>query len=229
MYKEAKEKRVNPWWGCLFNCDYCYPSFRRQAKRQKKRCLKCYNYVPHAHLERLRQAPPKTEKGEFVFLCDMGDISFAPREVMTAIIGYCYNYPGTTFLLQSKNPGCFHKFSFPPNVILGTTIETNRDELARTISKAPPPSRRYKDMTKVNHPRKLVTIEPILDFDLENLVSWIKEIDPEVVYVGYDSHPENRLAEPVEDKTRGLIKELRRLGINVKDKSIRKAWWEKGH
>jgi hypothetical protein len=71
-----------------------------------------------------------------------------------------------TFLIQSKNPRIFNDYRFPRNVLLGTTIETNRDNLYEEISKAPLPSQRYKAMLKLEHPRKIVTIKPILDFDV---------------------------------------------------------------
>lgn len=230
MYREAKP--LNSFFvGCEYQCKYCVPTFQRQMKRQKHRCSLCYYYSPHSHLKRFKIRPPKTKYGEFIFLCDFGDVSFASRIFMLTLIGYCHNYIDRNFLVQSKNPACFRKYNFPENVILGTTIETNSDELIREISKAPSPQKRLTDLVKLKHPKKSITIEPILAFDLDTLVSWIEQIrdscEKLIVYVGYDSHPNiNKLNEPSEEKTRQLIKELRKRGIEVREKLIRKAWWE---
>jgi len=242
MYKEARITR-NPFVGCHFNCKYCYSSFRRQAKRQKQRCEKHYTYEPHPHLEVLKKAPPRTREGEFIFLCDLGDWFWCKPEWRRPIIDWVRKYPDRDFLIQSKAPECFFEDPFPENVILGTTVETNRDELIRQISKAPPPLSRFDAMIRLQHPRKMITIEPVLDFDLDKFVEWILAVKPWRVYVGYDSHPkENRLPEPSLSKTKLLIKSLAWAldRIKVKDeeivteavfgrvycKYIRKAWWE---
>ena len=176
----------------------------------------------------MKLSPPKTEgKKGFLFLNDFGDVSFASCADMCATIGYCFVYPDRKFWLQSKNPACFLKYRFPENMYLAITLETNRDELAQRYSNAPPPSKRIEAMVKLEHPNKAITIEPILKFDLEPFVKWIKSVSPKVVYVGYDSHPkENKLDEPTEVETKRLIAELRKLGIEVREKLIRKAWNE---
>lgn len=230
MYREAKPLS-SFFVGCKFNCKYCVTSFQRQMKRQKHRCSLCYYYSPHSHMKRFKISPPRTRYGEFIFLCDFGDVSFAPRLFMLTLIGYCCNYIDRNFLIQSKNPTCFRKYHFSENVILGTTIETNRNELIREISEAPSPQKRLDAMVKLNNPMKSITIEPILVFDLDILVSWIEQIrdscEKLIVYVGYDSHPKiNKLNEPSERATRQLIKELRKRGIEVREKLIRKACWE---
>ena len=43
MYAETKT--WNPFKGCRFECMYCGPSFRKQSKRQKQICDKCYRYA----------------------------------------------------------------------------------------------------------------------------------------------------------------------------------------
>jgi hypothetical protein len=115
-------------------------------------------------------------------------------------------------------------YRFPPNVLLGTTIETNRDNLYRGISKAPLPSKRYEAMLKLKHPRKIVTVEPIIDFDVDVLESWIRRIGPEAVYFGYDSK-NNFLPEPELKKVKILMRSFKQ-AIIVRLKVIRKAWWE---
>lgn len=233
MYHEAR-KTLNPFVGCGFNCSYCYPSFRRQAKRQRNRCKLCYDFTPHPHLERLEKSPPRTKAGEFVFLMDMGDPSFAPLGIMHRILRFCAKHPETNFLLQSKDPWYFVNFDYPPNVILATTIETNESFICEEISKAPPPTARYEAMRVLREKEngigsvpQIVTIEPILMFDLPTLSKWIKNLHPWRVYIGYDSHPkENQLPEPTLADADALVAELRSVGIDIRWKLRRRAWWE---
>ena len=226
MYKEAR-KTLNPFVGCRFDCTYCHPSFRRQAKRQKNRCKLCYDYIPHSHLERLEKAPPRTRKGEFIFLIDFGDPSFMQPVDLTRVLQYCEKYPDRDFLLQSKNPAYFVQFRIPKNVIIGTTLETDRDGILTTISKAPPILRRAEAMWKLYGTRKMVTIEPIIKFNLGTFAWLIKSIEPWRVYIGYDSHPkENQLPEPSLADADALMAELRSAGIDVRWKLRRRAWWE---
>jgi len=240
MYKEAEGKTVSPFVGCEHDCVYCDVTFKRQMKRRKKYCMDCYWYVPHAHLERIRKdgkwiAPPKTAPNEFIFLCDFSDVCYAPKEVMQIIIQWTEHYPDRTFLLQSKNPECFRQYKFPKNVILGTTIETNKIffntpskyDYYKQISKAPFPINRFVSMVMLSHPRKLITVEPILDFDLSVMLSWIRAIKPEITYMGYDSHPKvNKLPEPKLKKFDELKERLEKLNLEVRVKLRRKAWWE---
>jgi len=130
-----------------------------------------------------------------------------------------------TFLLQSKNPQTFDRITFPDNVILGTTIETNRDDGYEKISKAPVPSQRYQDLLNVRHRTKMVTIEPVLDFDVNTMIHWLEDINPCLIWLGYDSR-KNNLPEPPLAKVKTLYWELGRRGFTVVLKTIRKAWRE---
>jgi hypothetical protein len=167
-----------------------------------------------------------------VFVADMGDMFCAgvPDEWIVRVIEHIRGFPNTYFLFLTKNPERYRDFVdiIPNNVILGATIETDKDEiyLEHNISGAPLPSLRYKAMKALNWDLKFVSIEPILDFDLENFVKWIKDINPFMVYVGYDNY-KYKLPEPQLSKTEGLINELSRFTLVVK-KTIRKAWFEKG-
>ena len=231
MYKENR-KTINWMVGCEHDCIYCRPSFQRQMKRQKQRCLKCYRYEPHAHLERLLKSPPKTKGDEFVFFPSSGDPAFALISEWATALEYARKHANTKFLIQSKNPGCLIDIDFPANMVVATTIETNlgtfetpsRYKTYTEISQAPSPYTRYLAMLEVQHKHKMVTIEPILDFNLITLLKWIREINPEIMYVGYDNH-NVKLPEPPLAKTKLLIKELRKF-TTVRVKTLRRAWWE---
>jgi len=211
-YMYEKTKTWNPFKGCGFDCVYCEKSFKAQAKRQKHNCIKCYNYEPHYHPERLKKIP----KADLVFCCGNGDISFATFLQQGDILQAIGLKTNQTFLLQTKNPRCLRDWRIPSNVIVGTTIETNRD--TKHISKAPSTDMRKFWLDKLNC-RKAVTIEPILDFDLEILKQWIWEINPEIVWIGYDNH-NCGLVEPELDKTKKLIKKLEKF-TDVRLKTIR--------
>jgi len=232
MYKE-NAKSLNWFVGCNHGCIYCVPSFQRQMKRRGKKCLKCYNYEPHAHLERLLKAPPKTQGKDFVFFPSSGDPAYASEKEWKTAIAYTEKYPDTTFLIQSKDPICFLPYIFPDNVILGTTAETNlitfhvehsKYEFYCDISRAPYSIHRIHDLSRLNHPRKFVTIEPILSFGCLTFSSLIEEVHPEFVYVGYDNH-QCFLPEPSYAETQRLIKELEKF-TEVRVKTLREAWWK---
>lgn len=181
------------------------------------------------HWERLAKAPPRTNDGEFIFMCHTGDFSFAQPTEQQAIADWMAKYFDRTFLLHSKDPGCFADITFSKNVILGTTIETNRAYLTKEISKAPSVHQRAKRLNEIDHPRKEITAEPIIDNDTEYLIRLIRmacNYKPEFVYVGYDTK-NCKLKEPPLVQTQRLIQTLRDdYGIEVREKTIRKAWWE---
>ena len=132
-----------------------------------------------------------------------------PNKWIRKVLEHCRKYPDNIYLFQSKNPHRFNIYfdDFPPNVILGTTIETNRN--IENITKAPSPVNRYIHMLN-DYPRKMVSIEPIMDFDLDEIVRWIKDIQPTFISIGADSK-KNNLPEPPKEKIQKLISELKKI------------------
>ena len=165
---------------------------------------------------------------QFIFTCANSDITFCSTEYLERILDKIKKESTKTFLIQSKNPSTFGRVSFPDNVILGTTIETNRDDLCKAIATAPPPSQRYEDFLKIKHPLKIkhslkmVTIEPVMDFDLEVMVEWMKNLKPCMIWLGYDSK-KCHLPEPKLEKVRELHWELSRAGFVVILKNIKEV------
>lgn len=225
MYK-LSVSQWSPFAGCEHDCVYCKTSFQRQLKRWAKRnCSGCYDFSPHTHPERLSQSLPRTKFMQFIFTCSSGDVVFCPTDYLEKITARIKSDPGKTFLIQSKDPQTFKRVVFPKNTILGITLETNRDELCQRTSKAPEPSQRYKDFIEVEHDQKMITIEPVLDFDLETLAGMVQDINPCMVWLGYDSGS-NKLPEPEIEKVRSLHWQLSQKGFVVILKTIRKAWHE---
>lgn len=228
MYEDAIF-RWNIFKGCEFDCIYCKSSFQRQAKRQKHRCLKCYEYTPHFHPERLNQSLPNTIGGQFIWVASSGDISFCKKEWMDLILNRIRELPQKTFFFQTKNPIFFKDYHFPDNVILGITLEADRYP-NESYSKAPKPKERMRIFDEIDHERKTITIEPVLNFDLFKFTEMIVEMryQPERIYIGYDSK-KNELHEPSLEETSELIALLKlRLGeeCKIKEKLMRRAWWE---
>jgi len=226
-------KQWSPFVGCNHDCIYCAPSFQRNIKRASGRCpqlspdgtTKCYAFAPHFHEERLDQRPPRTRFLQFIFTCANGDIAFATDDQVRRILDTIRAHNDRTFLLQTKDPGrAFSRpgIKLPRNLVAGITLETNRDELAQRVSKAPPPSQRHQDFLAVQHKAKMVTIEPVLDFDLDTMIEWITELEPVMVWLGYDSKRCD-LPEPPLDKVKQLHWELSQLGIPVLLKTITKG------
>jgi len=160
--------------------------------------------------------------GNFIFVgssCDMWANVAPDNRVMgrwvADVLNHCICYEdGNKYLFQSKNPVRFLGYSFPENTILGTTIESNR--YYPEVSKAPAPLERklalhYLDLTL------MVSIEPIMDFDLDVMGNWMREIKPEFISIGADSG-NNNLPEPPVGKVKALIEELQNITeVKIKD------------
>ena len=205
---DVVSKTWNPITGCLHFCRYCWA--RKLVERRLRHTKKYRNgFSPQMHENEFR----KRFNGDFVFVCDMGDLfgDWVPREWILKVIEHIKKFPDTDFLFLTKNPKRYHEYidRFPENAVLGATIETNRDDLyvEHKISRAPLPSERFKAMKELRWKNKFVSIEPILDFDLEAFTEWIREIKPVMVYIGYDNYG-NKLPEPPLEKTKALIQSL---------------------
>jgi hypothetical protein len=166
MYKDTAT--WNPFVGCCFDCAYCKPSFQENHYFVMQH-RGCGLYNPHLHPERLDLKKIPNEKT--VFVCGDSDVSFCRPDDFGSILGVMKQdkQQGRIWFIQSKNPQYFETFLpyLPENTILLTTLETNRDADYDKVSKAPPPSVRYEMFKHLDYPKKIVTIEPIMDFDLD--------------------------------------------------------------
>jgi len=140
-----------------------------------------------------------------------------PSDWISQMLQHCRQFDNT-YLFQTKNPARFvmwrtDLFPFPDKTILGVTMETDREYC---VSKAPSPLQRMEAMAQVYLP-KMVSIEPIMDFEPVMLIHWIKRIKPEFVSIGADSQ-NHHLPEPKPDKIKTLIEELRKFtDVRLKD------------
>jgi DNA repair photolyase len=204
----------NVFTGCRHACSYCWArplALGRLRGRQKY----SQGFAPTFHPGELG----KTFKpGQFIFVASMGDISFAEARDVYQVLQVIRRYPETMFLFCTKNPRCYllwEDMRFPENLYLGATIETNRRY--PDVSRTPTPFDRYLALGAVKHHTKFVSIEPLMEFDLDILIRWLREIRPEIVEVGADNHG-HCLREPGPEKVRELLAELRNFVPTVVEK-----------
>ncbi len=182
----------------------------------------CYHNCSYCYMKRWGELNPvrfddkelKTDlgKGNIIFVgssCDMWsrDINL---DWIKKTLNHC-RQSDNTYLFQSKNPSEFKYHTLPDKSIITTTIETNRDYVEMNLipfGNTPTPHGRSIGMFE-NHimKRKMVTIEPIMDFDLMELVYLIRGFHPEQVNIGADTG-NNNLPEPPWFQVERLIKEL---------------------
>ena len=216
----------NPVSGCLNNCKYCWA---RKLANTKLKKIPRYSEGFKPRLNE-NEFNTKFSNGDFVFVSDMGDLfsEFIPSNWIKKILDHVRLFPEAYFLLLTKNPSRYHEFilEMPKNVILGATIETNLDHIVEqnAISRAPLPSERYIAMKELQWDKKMLSIEPILDFDVETFSYWIENVFPFLVYIGYDNY-NHKLPEPSLNKTMKLIKKINNDILIIK-KTIRHSWLE---
>lgn len=64
---------------------------------------------------------------------------------------------------------------------------------------------------------KMVSIEPVMDFDTDVLLSWISDISPQIIEAGADNY-HNKLPEPSPEKLNKLLSHLKEICPNVIEK-----------
>lgn len=212
---------------CLHGCSYCYvpnkiaPRLARMGNRKY--------YGSPTLIEKEFKVPLIVPENYIVFVQSCGDImgDWIPDLWIRRILERIRQFPETIFLLQSKNPMRFHDFEIPPNCILGTTIETNRESLLTPLTKAPKPRERFLAMKKFSIEQKLMlSFEPIMDFDLPTMLIWAGIIHPAFVSIGADSG-NNNLPEPSPFKLKQLLWQLELLTEVRKKKNLKRLLEEK--
>lgn len=199
---------INATWNtvkgeCYHGCTYCY--MKRWSKQKPVR---------------FDESELKTDlgSGNFIFVGSSCDLwakeipSYWIENTMLRIHEF-----DNTYLFQSKNPNRFISFGinqnpvFPLKTRLCTTIETNR-WYGKYMVNSPHPEVRSMAMNRIDGIQKYITIEPIMDFDLYDMVSMIKYAGPLQVNIGADSG-NNNLPEPSKEKLLALIEELKKFTI----------------
>jgi hypothetical protein len=168
---------------------------------------------------RFDESELKTDLGSsnFIFVgssCDMFADNI-PEEWIINTISYCEGF-NNNYLFQSKNPSRMSYYilraCFPYNSVVCTTIESNKF-YPDIMGVTPTPYYRAMYMSRISkiYPT-YVTIEPIMDFDLKELVELIKICHPVQVNIGADSG-NNHLPEPPKEKILELIDELKKFTV----------------
>lgn len=204
---------------CQHKCKYCYVNPMKEK----------FPNIKERYSGEIRLLEKELNKGEgtgnTVFVQDMGDL-FAdnvPGEFILKILEHLKKYPDNTYLFQTKNPKRYLEFEddFPSNVVLGVTIETDKENEIKKISKAPPIKDRQDYMQRIKFAKTFVTIEPIISFNLEEFIRIIRDINPDFVNIGADSK-NSGLNEPSWDEIESLIKELKKFTeVKVKTNLLR--------
>jgi DNA repair photolyase len=179
---------------------------------------------------RLIESELKTNLGSdnFIFVQNMSDLfaNSIPTSIIRKIVGYCMLY-NNKYLFHTKNPEgyrCYTNLLDKDMVVLGVTIETNRDEMYNdAISHAPKFSERYLDFLDIDLRgyTKMLSIEPIMDCDVDVMLEWARDIKPAFVSIGADS--KNRgVREPDGVKIKELINKLKSFTeVKIKDNLLR--------
>ena len=180
---------------CPHNCSYCYMKkwgAQNPVKFDKK------------------ELKTNLGEGNFIFVgssCDMwaDDI---PDEWIKQTLEYCSKFDNN-YLFQTKKPDNFMDFELPKKSVVCTTIESD-SYYPQIMRNSPEPIQRSIAMQELSRfYDTYVTIEPIMDFNLEHFVKMIKRCNPKQVNIGADSGG-NGLPEPSQESVLQLVEELQR-------------------
>lgn len=196
---------------------------------------KCYHDCSYCYMKRWGKLKPtrfdekelKTDlgKGNFIFVgssCDMWAENIH-HEWIIKTLEYCNKFDNKYFF-QTKNPQKFNNYIkyMPINSDYCVTIETNR-VYKDIMGNCPSPRKRVDEIIKLSEIAKncYITIEPIMDFDLDIFIDMIELCEPIQVNIGADSGGHN-LPEPSKEKVLSLISELEKFTVIHEKSNLKK-------
>lgn len=223
MYTWVTHMHAHLKGACSHRCCYCY------APKGDQRRQATYSgpvYLDEAELS----VNYKGEKKRVIFIDHMNDLwaEAVPAHAISLVLRHCATCLDNVYVFQTKNPERYLEFMQElvvlnrwtnGGVMLGATVETNR-ELPPEISLAPPPINRLVTLTNLTLGTTFapfITIEPVLDFDVDDFLKWLIRIRPQFVNIGADSK-DCHLPEPPPFKVQALIKGLWEAGIEIREK-----------
>jgi protein gp37 len=184
---------------CPYNCTYCYVGRWGQQKP--------------LHLDQ-KELRSNLGSGNYIFVCSGCDLFHpdVPNEWIAEVRNQTLQYPNNTYLWHTKNAQRLVELIEPgPADVACVTIESNINR--SNISAAPAPYERAMYLRKWEG-RKMITVEPIMDFDVVNFSSLIISCKPNQVNIGANSG-KNWLPEPSAWKIEALVEALEDNGIAV--------------
>jgi len=195
---------VTHTWGpvkgkCGYDCQYCY--IKRWGKQNP------------IHLDE-SEMRANLGSGNFIFICSGCDL-FHPDvhdEWIEKVLHHAWMFRGNKYLLHTKNPArilnLWHTARYYEigGFVICVTVESNIPWPG--ISTAQQPYDRFESLRRIECKEKMITIEPIMDFDVITFANMIISCDPIQVNIGADSG-RNNLPEPTPEKIERLIEYLK--------------------
>lgn len=218
--------------GCDHNCLICWTLFMPGG--------------PISHAPKLMQKDEYEllkEREACIFLNSAHD-SFAkciPTEWILSMLRWIgRQHPSLEFYLQSQAiERAFYEaiiflnlLDLKHQVIIGTTIQTNRQDIIDKISNAPSIESRFTTMLKIGGYgfRLRLSLEPLFAFDYIQLRDMVLKIEPELVEVGLDNYAHRhkiKIPQPDYPSYTYLKQDLEDAGIKVNEKANIKRWRER--
>ncbi len=172
---------------CPIDCEYCY--------------MKVWGEQPERSF-RPKELKTDLGEGKVVFVgssCDMWAEPIKPEHIKK-ILEHCKEYPENEYFFQSKQPMRFWEF-YDTLEELGatvcTTVETNRIDNVWED--------RIQPIEGMNTLGKHITIEPVMDFDVDGLISLVSMASPDQINIGANSRRDIDLDEPSMEKVQEFI------------------------
>jgi len=189
----------NPVKGkCGYGCTYCYVNKWGQKRSP-------------IHIDE-RELRSNLGSGNYIFVCSGCDLFHpdVPDEWIGRVVHCARQYQDNRYLLHTKNPGrllelAHSGLSWPGAATICVTVESNR--WFEEMGTASEPEARLSYLARIGD-RKMVTIEPVMDFDTAEFSEQIIKCKPVQVNIGADSCGSD-LVEPSKAKLNDLIAALK--------------------
>jgi len=193
--------------GCSFDCLYC------SSKRLNVR----FGGDP-CEIRRLKgewkssNISTRLPINSGIFISPYNDLMTVGDNDIKEVLQICNMLKSSSFIFQTKDPAKYFDYIdlIPQGSWLGTTISSTINRLDIEPN-APLLSGRYTSMVCLPFAyKKFVTIEPIMDFELDTMIEWMSEIKPDVIFIGGNTS-NVKLPEPTPDELIELIEQLRKI------------------